>query len=93
VTDTVKVLADGRLGATVDRTRLRSVTSPVVVPAEVLSGREQLDATDFAALVAGLAQHAPVEWLEAPPLSRRVRDEGDIVVLEALSRAEGASAG
>jgi 2-C-methyl-D-erythritol 4-phosphate cytidylyltransferase len=91
VTDTVKVVADGRLGATVDRTRLRSVTSPVVVPADVLSGLDHLDATDFPALVAELAKQSEVEWLEAPPLSRRVRVEDDLVDLEALSRAAGAS--
>jgi 2-C-methyl-D-erythritol 4-phosphate cytidylyltransferase len=91
VTDTVKVVADGRLGATVDRTRLRSVTSPVVVPADVLSGLDHLDATDFPALVAELAKQSEVEWLEAPSLSRRVRVEDDLVDLEALSRAAGAS--
>jgi 2-C-methyl-D-erythritol 4-phosphate cytidylyltransferase len=91
VTDTVKVVADGRLGATVDRTRLRSVTSPVVVPADVLSGLDHLDATDFPALAAELAELSEVEWLEAPPLSRRVRVEDDLVDLEALSRAAGAS--
>jgi 2-C-methyl-D-erythritol 4-phosphate cytidylyltransferase len=85
------VVADGRLGATVDRTRLRSVTSPVVVPADVLSGLDHLDATDFPALVAELAELSEVEWLEAPPLSRRVRVEDDLVDLEALSRAAGAS--
>jgi 2-C-methyl-D-erythritol 4-phosphate cytidylyltransferase len=92
VTDTVKVLTDGRLGRTVDRTRLRSVTSPIVIPAAVLAQLDRLDATDFPALVAELAEHAPVEWLEAPPLSRRVREADDLVVLEALSRAAGASA-
>jgi 2-C-methyl-D-erythritol 4-phosphate cytidylyltransferase len=91
VTDTVKVLDGDRLGATVDRTSLRRVTSPIVVPAGVLAGLDHLDVTDFPALVAELAQGAEVDWLEAPPLSRRVRDEDDLVHLEALSRAEGAS--
>ena len=91
VTDTVKLVAAGTLGATVDRARLRSVTSPVVVPAAVLSRLDHLDATDFPALVAELAERADLEWLEAPPLSRRVRDEEDLVDLEALSRAAGAS--
>jgi 2-C-methyl-D-erythritol 4-phosphate cytidylyltransferase len=91
LTDTVKVAADGRLGATVDRARLRAVTSPVVVPARVLADLAHLDATDFPSLVAELAEVAEVEWLEAPPLSRRMRDEDDLVDLEALSRAAGAS--
>jgi 2-C-methyl-D-erythritol 4-phosphate cytidylyltransferase len=91
VTDTVKVLADGELGATVDRTRLRSVTSPVVIPTDVLATLDRLDATDFPTLVADLAEHAPIEWLEAPALSARVRDEDDLVLLEALSRAEASA--
>jgi 2-C-methyl-D-erythritol 4-phosphate cytidylyltransferase len=91
VTDTVKRSDGDRLGATVDRTGLRAVTSPVVVPAAVLAGLDGLDTSDFAALVADLATRAEVVWLEAPPLSRRVRDEDDLADLEALSRAEGAA--
>jgi 2-C-methyl-D-erythritol 4-phosphate cytidylyltransferase len=87
VTDTVKQTDDGRLGATVDRATLRAVTSPVVVPARVLAGVEQLDTTDFPALVAALAEDGEIAWLEAPALGRRVRDEADLGDLEALSRA------
>jgi 2-C-methyl-D-erythritol 4-phosphate cytidylyltransferase len=92
VTDTVKLVTDDRLGATVDRAGLRAVASPVVVPAAVLARLDGLDAGDFPALVAELARLAEITWLEAPPLARRVRDEDDLAVLEALSRAEGASA-
>jgi 2-C-methyl-D-erythritol 4-phosphate cytidylyltransferase len=91
VTDTVKVLDGDRLGVTVDRSRLRAVTSPVVVPATVLERLDHLDASDFPALVAELSRHAGVEWLEAPALSRRVRDEDDLVELEARSRGARAS--
>lgn len=91
VTDTVKRLHGDTLGETVDRTLLRAVTTPVVVPAEVLATLERLDASDFPALVAVLASRAEIEWLESPPLSRRVADVADIADLEALSRAEGAS--
>lgn len=87
VTDTVKHADGAQLGATVDRTDLRAVTSPIVVPAAVLAGLDRLDTTDFPALVARLASVARVEWLESPPLSRRVRDEADLADLEALSRA------
>lgn len=87
VTDTVKLAGEDRLGDTVDRTTLRAVTTPVVIPAEVLAGLDRLDTTDFPALVAALATRATVRWLEAPPLSRRVRDEADLPDLEALSRA------
>jgi 2-C-methyl-D-erythritol 4-phosphate cytidylyltransferase len=90
VTDTIKQTQDGRLGATVDRAGLREVTSPVVVPAGVLSGLEQLDTTDFPALVGTLAEAVEIAWLEAPPLGRRARDEADLADLEALSRAAAA---
>jgi 2-C-methyl-D-erythritol 4-phosphate cytidylyltransferase len=92
VTDTVKRSGPDSLGETVDRSGLRAITSPVVVPAAVLAGLERLDATDFPALVAELATRAGILWLEAPPLSRRVQDEDDLADLEALSRAESASA-
>jgi 2-C-methyl-D-erythritol 4-phosphate cytidylyltransferase len=92
VTDTVKQVSDDLLGATVDRAGLRAVASPVVVPAGVLARLDRLDADDFPALVAELAPVGEITWLEAPPLARRVRDEADLAVLEALSRAEGASA-
>jgi 2-C-methyl-D-erythritol 4-phosphate cytidylyltransferase len=90
VTDTIKHTDAGRLGATVDRATLRAVTSPVVVPARVLAGVEQLDTTDFPALVAALAEDGDIVWLEAPALGRRVRDEADLADLEALSRAAAA---
>jgi 2-C-methyl-D-erythritol 4-phosphate cytidylyltransferase len=93
VTDTVKIAGSGELGATVDRTGLRAVATPVVVPASVLERVEGLDSSDFPALVEMLAAHAEILWLEAPPLARRVRDEHDLADLEALSRAEGASDG
>ena len=91
VTDTVKRLRDDRLGETVDRTGLRAVTTPIVVPAAVLATLDRLDTSDFPALVAELASLATIDWLESPPLSRRVVDASDLADLEALSRAEGAS--
>jgi 2-C-methyl-D-erythritol 4-phosphate cytidylyltransferase len=91
VTDTVKRAGRDLLGETVDRSRLRAITTPVVVPPAVLAGLERLDTGDFPALVADLAARAEVVWLEAPALSRRVREQADLADLEALSRAEGAS--
>ncbi|MGY2876198.1 2-C-methyl-D-erythritol 4-phosphate cytidylyltransferase [Marmoricola sp. URHA0025 HA25] len=87
VTDTIKQTEGELLGATVDREGLRAVTSPVVIPAGVLSGLERLDSDDFPRLVETLAATSPVLWLEAPPLGRRVHDEAEIRDLEALSRA------
>jgi 2-C-methyl-D-erythritol 4-phosphate cytidylyltransferase len=87
VTDTVKQVDGDVLGHTVDRTVLRAVTSPVVVPARVLSGLDRLDTADLPGLVATLAAREEVHWLEAPPLGSRVRDEAGVRDLEALSRA------
>jgi len=87
VTDTVKVREGGILGETVDRSGLRAVATPVVLPAEVLAALDVLDMADLPALVARLAARAPVTWLEAPPLARRITDESDLRILEALSRS------
>jgi 2-C-methyl-D-erythritol 4-phosphate cytidylyltransferase len=91
VTDTIKRTDGDRLGETVDRTDLRAVASPVVIPPDVLAGLERLDTHDFPDLVAALSATTDLVWLEAPALARRVRDEADLADLEALSRAEGAS--
>ena len=91
VTDTIKQVDGDRLGATVDRTQLRAVTSPIVIPAAVLSGLEGLETGDFPALVDQLGTVAELVWLEAPSLGRRVHDEDDLADLEALSRAASSS--
>jgi 2-C-methyl-D-erythritol 4-phosphate cytidylyltransferase len=89
VTDTVKELADGRVGDTVDRDGLLQVVSPVVLPAAVVARLDGLPTTDFAALVALLAERFPVETVEAPAHARRVADESDLRVLEALTAPQG----
>ncbi|MDX6372764.1 MAG: hypothetical protein QOD98_1752 [Nocardioidaceae bacterium] len=91
VTDTVKELHDGRVGDTVDRTTLLQVVSPVVLPAAVVAALDGVPTTDFAALVAELATRFPVETLEAPAEARRVADEDDLRVLEALTAPRGQS--
>lgn len=91
VTDTVKELDGDRVGATVDRDGLVCVTSPLVLPATVVAGVEGLDSpdvADFAALVEQLRAQWPVLFLEAPPLGRRIGDEAELRVLEALSAAQ-----
>jgi 2-C-methyl-D-erythritol 4-phosphate cytidylyltransferase len=85
VTDTVKQLDEGKVGGTVDRTDLVQVVSPIVLPAAVVAALDGLPTNDFAALVAELAQRFPVETLEAPAEARRVADESDLRVLEALT--------
>jgi 2-C-methyl-D-erythritol 4-phosphate cytidylyltransferase len=85
VTDTVKELHDGVLGATHDRADLLQVVSPVVLPASVVAALDGIPTTDFAALVADLATRFPVETVEAPAETRRVADDADLRVLEALT--------
>jgi len=89
VTDTVKELAEGRVGATVDRAGLLQVVSPIVLPAAVVAALDGVPTTDFAALVADLAERFPVETLEAPAEARRVADDADLRVLEALTAPPG----
>jgi 2-C-methyl-D-erythritol 4-phosphate cytidylyltransferase len=86
VTDTVKVVADGVVGETLDRGSLVAVASPVVLPAEVVAALDGLPSTDFVELVAALRARFPVELVEAPPSARRVGSEEDVRVLEALTR-------
>ena len=85
VTDTVKAEADGVIGDTVDRSGLLAVTSPVVLPATVvagLSGWPSFD--DLADLVVALREEHEITFLEAPALGRRVTDESDLPLIEAL---------
>ena len=95
VTDTVKehdASADpeqpGLLGATLDRDQLMCVTSPVVLPATVVSALDELDTDDLAVLVDALTRRFPVRHLPAPPLGRRIVDEADLDVLGALSSSD-----
>jgi 2-C-methyl-D-erythritol 4-phosphate cytidylyltransferase len=91
VTDTVKELSDGYVGATVDRAGLLQVASPVVLPATVVAALDGLPTTDFAELVAVLAERFPVETLAAPAEARRVADDSDLRVLAALTAPSGQS--
>lgn len=85
VTDTVKTVADGLVGDTLDRDNLIEVASPIVLPASVVEHLEQQPGGDFAALAAALAGRYPVITLTAPPEARRVADLDDVRVLEALT--------
>lgn len=98
VTDTVATIdEDGVLGRTVDRSELKAVASPVVIPAAVLATLPDLPAAEDLAdlvttLVAALGEDRVV-FLEAPPAARRVDDESDLRLLEALSRTTRRGAG
>ena len=92
VTDTVKEYDGTELGGTVDRDSLVCVTSPVVLPVAVVAALDELpgiETGDLATLVERLAERFPVRHLEAPPLGRRIVDEGDLEVLAALSESAG----
>ncbi len=88
VTDTVKVVADGVVGETVDRAGLVAVAAPVVLPPSVVAELDGLPTHDLVELVATLRSRYPVELLEAPPAARRVGSEDDVRVLEALTAGD-----
>lgn len=86
VTDTVKVVDAGVLGETVDRAGLLAVTSPVVLPASVVAALDTPPPVeDLADLVATMRADREVVLLEAPPQGRRVVDESDLRLVEALA--------
>lgn len=89
VTDTVKTVVDGFVGETLDRSGLVTVTSPIVLPAEVIAALDALPATAFDVLASTLADRFPVITLEAPPEGRRVASLDDVRLLEALTRPVG----
>ena len=93
VTDTVKVVADGIVGETVERSGLVAVASPIVLPATVVAALGELPSTDFVALVTELRGRYPVELVEAPPAARRVGSADDLRVLEELTRGAGPGPG
>jgi 2-C-methyl-D-erythritol 4-phosphate cytidylyltransferase len=91
VTDTVKTIERQRVGDTVDRSALQAVTSPVVLPASVVAALPTAPAADIdladlvTALVDALGDAHEVVFLEAPPEGRRVSDESDLRLVEALA--------
>ncbi len=89
VTDTVKVVADDRVGQTLDRDDLRAITSPLVLPAQVVAQLDRRPATDLARAVADLAGAGHrVRLLEAPSEGRRVSSVEDVRILDALTSAQ-----
>ena len=86
VTDTVKAVADGYVGATVDRDALRLVCSPVVLPAAVVAALPDLPSLDLTELVVGLRASYDVVEVEAPPTAGRVSGPDDVRVLESFGQ-------
>ncbi|MEO5851566.1 MAG: 2-C-methyl-D-erythritol 4-phosphate cytidylyltransferase [Nocardioides sp.] len=85
VTDTVKTVRGGLVGATVDREGLVTVCSPIVLPAAVCAALDAPPAGTFAEIVARLRLLAPVLLVEAPPQARRVASGDEVRLLEALT--------
>jgi 2-C-methyl-D-erythritol 4-phosphate cytidylyltransferase len=85
VTDTVKVVTDGFVGATVDRDGLLAVASPLVLPASVAATLTAVP-RDLARTVTELtAAGHRVDTLPAPSEARRVTSVDALRVLEALT--------
>jgi hypothetical protein len=85
VTDTVKAVEDGFVGATLDRDGLLQVCSPVVLPAEVVAALMGPPGSDLFGLVTQLSAEFGVTPVEAPPAARRIQNEDDLRLLEALT--------
>lgn len=85
VTDTVKVVRDGLVGTTVDRSGLVAVCSPIVLPASVCAALEAPPQGSFADIAARLRGLAEVRLVEAPPEARRVASVDDVRLLAALT--------
>jgi len=89
VTDTIKTVAGDLVGETVDRDSLWTVTSPVVLPAAVVSAlADEPDHSDFAALVTSLREEFEVVFVEAPSLGRRIEDVSTLLLLEAFAEVQ-----
>lgn len=90
MTDTVKSVVNGVVRATVDRDRLVVVTSPLVVPVDVLvplmddpALRACADVEDLVLLARSAG--AAVHWVPAPSLAWRVDDVSSVSVLESVT--------
>ena len=89
VTDTIKTVTGALVGETVDRDSLWTVTSPVVLPAALVSAlTNEPDLTDFAALVTSLRERCEVVFVEAPSLGRRIEDGSALLLLEAFAEVQ-----
>jgi 2-C-methyl-D-erythritol 4-phosphate cytidylyltransferase len=86
VTDTVKRVADGFVGATLDRDELILVCSPVVLPAAVVAALPALPSLDLTALVVALRASYDVLEVEAPATAGRVSGPDDVRILESLGQ-------
>ena len=86
MTDTVKVVRNGQVTQTVDRSGLRVLASPVVLPPGTA---DRLPETgDVPAIVTLLRHESEVHLVPAPPLARRVADRTGLEIALALRDLE-----
>lgn len=86
VTDTIKAVEGEVVGETVDRDLLVTVTSPVILPASVVSALDGApDLANLAAFVTRLRATFATTLIEAPALGRRVEDDTDVLLLQAFA--------
>ncbi len=86
VVDTVKAAADGVVSGTVDRDSLRTVSSPVVLPAALFHRVPDLTAMlgDVSALVQWLRTRCDVVLSIAPSASRRIEDGSSMLLVASV---------
>jgi 2-C-methyl-D-erythritol 4-phosphate cytidylyltransferase len=94
VTDTVKRVEDGWLGATLDRDSLSALTSPVVFSGRALGGPDARlqragELADLSVLVGALAPACTLRAVEVPSSGRRVHDAADLRLLECSAQPSG----
>ena len=87
VTDTVKVVADGFVGETVDREGLLAIASPLVLPAVVVAAVHRAPVTDLApSRRRPWRSRSPrVDGRRAPPEAGGCPRAEDVALLEALT--------
>lgn len=85
VTDTLKTVSGDRIEGTIDRDRIATVTSPLVLGASVVTAAHAAPPLDdFAAAVGWLRARGQVELVRAPSVARRVTDESSVHLLESV---------
>jgi 2-C-methyl-D-erythritol 4-phosphate cytidylyltransferase len=95
VIDTVKATVDGVVTGTVDRERLRVISSPVVAPGRLLAGIDDLAAalTDLTVLVAQLRVAGETELVVAPTVSHRIDDTPGLRFVAAVAAVSRPASG
>jgi 2-C-methyl-D-erythritol 4-phosphate cytidylyltransferase len=89
VTDTVKRVDAGVLGATVDRAGLAALAAPVVLGADLVAALAArlptlADLVSLSLLVDALAGRCRLQAVEVPSAGRRVHDADDLALLQCL---------